>query len=130
MEFDNPQARSYLAELFKVTGTNLDSEASMYDVGAALGLEKNEAGALAEELIIEGWVGLKSLSGGIGISAEGLSILDVKGTEPGGVVLRLDNDLILGEDARAVLESVIEEIKEEISKESDEFRFPCDEYQL
>lgn len=122
MEFNNPQARSYLFELFNITGTNLDIEISMYDVGAALGLEKPEAGQLAEELIIAGWVELRNLSGGISINAEGLRALDIQQTENVEAPMKLTVDPVLGEQARAVLESVIGEIRSEVSTKEKKYQ--------
>ena len=121
MEFDNPQARSYLSELYQVTGASLDLVVSMYEVGAALGLEKNDAGRLAEELIVEGWVELKTLSGGIGITAEGLRALDVKSLEPSAAVQKLGDDPVLGEQERTAVASVLDEIREELAKEVQDY---------
>ncbi len=64
---------AYLLELFQRTKGDARARVSMYDVGAALGMEKGAAGKTAEELIAAGWVEIKSLSGGIGITAEGIA---------------------------------------------------------
>jgi hypothetical protein len=121
MEFENPKSRSYLIELYNVTGADLDGEASMYEVGASLGLEKSEAGMLAEELMVEGLVELKSLAGGIRITAEGLRLLDVQSPESAEAVMHLSDDLVLGEQGRITVESVIDEIKAEISREQNSY---------
>ena len=117
MEFNNPQAGNYLMELYRATGADLDLVVSMYEVGAALSLEKETAAVLAEELIIEGWVELKNLSGGIAITAEGLQALDIKSAEPAAAVKRLSDDPILGEQERTVVESVLGDIRDELAKE-------------
>ena len=54
----------------------------MYDVGATLGLSKAESGSLAESLMVEGLVELKTLAGGIGITSEGLAILGITAAAP------------------------------------------------
>ena len=83
MEFSTPQSRDYLYELYTISEGDTNSEVSMYDVGAALGLEKADAGTIAEELMVEGWVELKTLAGGISITAEGLKALNVKDPSAG-----------------------------------------------
>ena len=74
--------KSFLDELYQQTGGDMAAQASMYDVGAAIGLEKAEAGSLAEELMVQGLVELKTLAGGIGITAEGLATLGVAASSP------------------------------------------------
>ena len=78
MELDNPEARAFLAQLFVITGSDMDNQASMYDIGDALGLEKTEAGDLAQMLFVQGFAELKTLSGGIGITQQGLAALGEK----------------------------------------------------
>lgn len=116
MEFNNQQAGEYLMELYRAIGTDLDLVVSMYEVGAALSLEKDAAGALAEELIIDGLVELKSLSGGIGITSEGLRALDIKSAEP-SAVKGLSDDPILGEQDRTLVECLLNEIRDELATE-------------
>ena len=72
MGLENGQMKQYLLELYEQSQGESQSESSMYEIGAALGLEKSEAGALAEDLIIEGYAELKNLAGGITITAEGI----------------------------------------------------------
>lgn len=102
----------YLAELYRQTGGDTDALVNMLDVGAAIGLEKDEAGTTAEDLIISGFVELKTLSGGIGITHQGLVELNMSPT--GSVV---ENDLQLGEgpvlndEGRVILEALLAEVK-------------------
>ena len=72
MDANSPEAQNYLLELYQMTTGDINAQVSMYDVGAAIGLEKNDAGKLAEDLIGDGLVAVKTLSGGIGITDLGV----------------------------------------------------------
>lgn len=72
-----PISRSLLRELYQHTQGDLQQTVSMYDLGASLGLAKAAAGAAAEELMVEGLVELRTLAGGISITAEGLAALGI-----------------------------------------------------
>ncbi|MBU1568243.1 MAG: hypothetical protein KJ630_21800 [Proteobacteria bacterium] len=77
MSLDDPSVRTFLEELHRRTIGDMQAQASMYEVGAAMGLGKSEAGTLAEELMVAGLVELRTLSGGISITLEGLSFLGI-----------------------------------------------------
>lgn len=72
--------KDFLNELYRQTDGNLDLQVSMYEIGAALGLEKSSAGGLAEELIYQGLIELRTLSGGISLCPEALEFLGLKGS--------------------------------------------------
>lgn len=77
MDTISTQARMFLAKLNTLGGGDPDVQVSMYEVGEALGLDKAEAGRMAETLFMGGYAELKTLSGGIGITAMGLDELGV-----------------------------------------------------
>lgn len=82
----NPEdlpGKSFLDELHLQTKGDRTARVSMYDVGATLGLSRAESGSLAESLMVEGLVELKTLAGGIAITSEGLAILGVTATGQG-----------------------------------------------
>lgn len=72
MDANSPEAQNYMLELYQMTSGDINAQVSMYDVGAAMGLEKNDAGKLAEDLIGHGLVAVKTLSGGVGITDLGI----------------------------------------------------------
>ena len=74
MEQINSLSQRYLEELRNRTQGDTTKQVPMFEVGEALGLEKAEAGTLAEDLIIMGCVELKTLSGAIGITNQGLEM--------------------------------------------------------
>ncbi len=114
MEERNPAAKRYLEELYSRTQGDADAQVSMFEVGEALGLEKAEAGALAEDLIILGWVELKTLSGGIGITSQGMEILlgPGRGKTAACRGLRLGNGEVVDEDGRIAVDKILIDIKE------------------
>jgi hypothetical protein len=67
----NESERAFLIELCQQTQGDPARQVSSAAVGAALGLDKNTASKVSEELIGWGLVAVKTLSGGIGITAEG-----------------------------------------------------------
>jgi hypothetical protein len=113
MDIDTPEAKRYLTELCKKTQGDTGTQVSMFDVGEALGLEKTEAGMMAEELIVEGLVELRSLSGRISITAQGLEL--IQGTAGGpalkGSGLQLGSEHVLGEQGRKAVEILIRDIR-------------------
>jgi hypothetical protein len=63
--------RQFLIQLFEQTGGDPSVQVSMYDVGEALGLDRDSSSRTAETLIGLQMVEIRTLSGGIGISTEG-----------------------------------------------------------
>jgi hypothetical protein len=114
MDIDNPAAKSYLTELCSRTQGDIGAQVSMYDVGAAIGLQKAEAGMMAEELMVQGLVELKTLSGGIGITSQGVEM--ILGTAGGsrittGESLQLGNGTVLGDTGRRAVEKVLGDVR-------------------
>ncbi len=116
MSFEEVQMNNFLQQLYQMSSGDLAAEVSMYDVGASLGLERSEAGAVAEDLIIDGYAELKNLTGGISITVEGLRLLEVdtstgtSGQTEGSFVLG-DGEVLAAEDCKAV-ERLLSEIKD------------------
>jgi hypothetical protein len=113
MNAESPQPLQYLLELYRLTDGDLSAKASMFEVGAAIGLEKNEAGKMAEELIALGWVEIKTLAGGIGITAEGAEQAREKvgAGSPADTDLSLGDGPVLAQQGREALETVLTELK-------------------
>ncbi len=66
---------SYLLELYQQSEGNIETTVSMYGVGTAIGLEKAAAGSMAEDLMVQGFIELRTLAGGISITIDGLKKL-------------------------------------------------------
>lgn len=116
MSADDTAARNYMAQLFQMTDGDVSAQVSMYDVGAAMGLDKAEAGRLAEELIGDGFVEVKTLSGGIGITVQGIEEARAAGT---GGETNADLDMgkgpVLETKGREALTAVMTQIQSHIA---------------
>jgi len=77
MTFDDMDevARQFLKQLFEQTAGQSSRQASMYDIGAALGWNRDAASRAAQDLMAAGLVEIRTLSGGIGISADGVAVV-------------------------------------------------------
>jgi hypothetical protein len=65
--------QQFLIHLFEKTGGDPSAQVSMYDVGEGFGLDRDTSSRVAETLIGLQLVEIRTLSGGIGISTEGIS---------------------------------------------------------
>jgi len=65
--------RRFLMELYQQTGGDSAVQVSMYEIGEAVEMERRDAAKMAEELIGLGFVAVKTLSGGIGITDDGVA---------------------------------------------------------
>ncbi len=118
MDLNNPELTAYLTQLKELTGADPAQQISMYDAGDALGLDRNEAGQMAEALFIEGYAELKTLSGGIGITAAGLKALGLSlpssAQDSGSTAF--GREYIMTENDRQVLSLLLEEVKSAAGK--------------
>lgn len=114
MSFDDMQVKNYLQQLYQLSGGDVTVEVSMYDIGEAVGLDRSEAGAVAEDIIIDGFAELKNLSGGISITAEGLRALDIDisdGTETDDKGFELGEAELLSQSTCLAVEQLSKDIK-------------------
>ena len=123
MKSNNLKHQNFLDALYTQTGGDVEAQVSMYDAGAAIGLEKNEAGALAEVLMMEGLVELKTLSGGIGITPEGLASIGVAMSPPQSSASgqSLGDGLIATETDLQMLHSLIDGLKKTVTSSDLDF---------
>jgi len=111
MDTSTSATKAFLFQLYSMAGGDPLVQVSMYEVGEILGIEKAEAGSLAEALFIEGHAELKTLSGGIGITRQGLKALDMKIDYRGDEGLQLGSGLVMEDQGKASLEKILGEIK-------------------
>lgn len=114
----------FLMSLFDATQGDGNIQVSMQDVGNAIGLDKNEATQVAEWVMGVGWAELKTLSGGIGISAAGVKkavSLGAKLPQTGEEVVRLGEGPVMNEDVRESVEMIIAALKLDVVQETFEF---------
>ena len=120
MTITNMQMKGFLRQLYQMSDGDTTTDVSMYDIGAVLGLDKTEAGALAEDLIIDGYAELKTLAGGISITVEGLQALDIRipsaaadGNSAGQILLLGDAQMLEPEALKAV-EQLLDDMKKAV----------------
>jgi hypothetical protein len=116
MNLDNPEAKAFLFELYTMTQGDPEAHVSMYDVGTTLGLEKDEAGTMAEDLYTQGFAELKTLSGGIGITSQGLKALDIPVAPEFDDALQLGAGPVLEDVGKEAVNTILQDIKTGIAR--------------
>ena len=108
----NKEARELLLHLYRETEGNPSVQVSMYETGAAIGLDREAASRLTEDLI--GWelVELRTLSGGIGISANAIEQI-----ESGGLAGPKDTDSLAAFGKDATIDAAARQVVEQITAE-------------
>jgi hypothetical protein len=120
----NVTGQQFLIQLFEQTKGDSTVQVSMYDIGDQLGLARDEASAVAQELIGSMLVEIRTLSGGIGISANG-SQMARKLTEPAGSndkeLAKLDDTPILTPVGRHAVEQIVSGLKNQAGSLGQDF---------
>lgn len=106
--------RRYLIALCEATGGETAVQVSMYGIGETLGFDRTAAGRLAETLIGSDLVEVRTLSGGVGLTAEGVaearrSGAHLPGEDDSGP--RLGDGPVVDAAARQAVEGVAAELK-------------------
>jgi hypothetical protein len=107
--------QQFMIQLFEQTRGDQSLQVSMYDIGGLLGLERDAASRVAQELIGLQMAEIRTLSGGIGISAAGSEM--VQGligplAANVGESAKLGSQPLLNSASRQALEQVVSEIKD------------------
>ena len=125
MNSDDITKKSYLDEVYRSTGGDTECQVSMYDIGTAIGLDKAEAGSLAEQLMVQGLIELKTLSGGIGITSDGLSSLGISAPAPAAATdsPKLGRETIITDSDRQTIQLLTDEIKSAAAEHTIDFKF-------
>lgn len=114
MSQDDETAGAFLYQLYQATSGNMEAQASTQAVGEALGLDKDGAGALAQALMMEELVELRTLAGGISLTDRGLAKLRDKGMVAAGSeeeAPKLSGEAVLTESDRLLLEKAMADIR-------------------
>ena len=113
----NKEALEYLLHLYRKTEGNPSVQVSMYDAGASIGLDRDTASRMAEDLI--GWemVELRTLSGGIGISENAVRQIETSGMAGSGgadPLAAFGNNVVIDADARRAVEQITAAAKDRV----------------
>ncbi len=106
--------QTFLRALYEKTGGNAAAQASMYEIGEAMGLDRSASSRTAEELM--GWdmAEVRTLSGGIGITQEGLAEIHKMGggqAATGSDGFTLPEAPVMDDDSVKALETEMLELK-------------------
>jgi hypothetical protein len=115
----NEIGQQFLIRLFEQTDGESSVQVSMYDIGELLGLERDAATKVAEELMGSQLVEIRTLSGGIGISAEGSALVqDLIGPPTSSVSesTKLGDEPILDSAGRHAVEQTVTLLKSQTGK--------------
>ena len=107
------KAHQFLVSLHQHIEGDLQQAASMYELGAAMGLVRDEAGNMAQELMASGYVEVRTLAGDIGLTDSGLELVaggEAGADMPDGAV-GLGDDELLSPRAGEAVERLTTEIK-------------------
>lgn len=111
-------SRDFLIEVFEKIKGDTAEQVSMYDVGEILNLDRDAASKAAEELMGLQLIEIRTLSGGIGITAGGVEkvqTLTGGGGTTGGTVNKLGDDPILDAAGCQSIEIATTDIKNRLS---------------
>ena len=106
--------QQFLIQLFEQTKGDSTVQVSMYDIGDQLGLDRDIASTVAQELNGTMLVEIRTLSGGIGISADGSQMAQkLIGTaaSSGYEFAKLDDAPVLNSSDRQAVEQIASELK-------------------
>jgi hypothetical protein len=106
--------RQFLFQVFQETNGDTSVQVSMYDIGETLGLDRDAALKVGEALIALQMVEIRTLSGGIGISADGVAEMQQQFGDrilPADPVIRLGDEPILDPTRCQAVEALIASIK-------------------
>lgn len=107
--------KTFLMEMARRTRGDCETQASMYEIGDALGLEKAEASRVAEVLMGYGYLEIRTLSGGIGLTPPGLDLAVELGADTGAPKQddrrKLNDSDLIDEAMRTIVETLLTDIK-------------------
>ena len=106
--------RQFLLQLYQQTNGDPTVQASMYDLGEELGLDRDASSRAAEQLIALQLVEIVTLAGSIAISAEGLKEIQASfddQTVAGETVAQLGSEPVLDQARSQVVVQVTDQLK-------------------
>lgn len=104
----------FLAALIEKAAGDTQKQVSMYQIGTAMELSKAETSRIAEDLMVDGLVEIRSLSGAIGLTPAAVSDYSPESHAPAGAVV-LGNSKQIKAEALPVLENLLKEIKNKVA---------------
>ena len=110
-------AQQFLIQLFEQTKSDGSIQVSMYDIGELLGMDRDTASTVAQELMGLQLVEIRTLSGGIGINADGSAwVQDLMGplAPDNSGYTKLGDEPVLNSGGQQAIGQVVSELKNRI----------------
>ncbi|MDJ0666821.1 MAG: hypothetical protein QNJ61_06075 [Desulfobacterales bacterium] len=115
----DPTSRQFLETLYAQTGADTAIQISMYDLGASMGLDRDQSTFTAEDLMAEGIIEIRTLSGNVGLSENGKALFqDEDGKDADRPDNRLGHGSPIDERQRALVDKLLAALKVEIGEPS------------
>lgn len=115
----NPTSRQFLEALHAQTGDDTDQQVSMYDLGAVIGLDRDQSTTTAEDLMAEGLLEIRTLSGAVALSQDGQALFRTAAADAGTAAAdRLGQRSPMDEHQRGLVEQLLATLKAETGKQS------------
>jgi predicted ArsR family transcriptional regulator len=102
----------YLKTMVEHCQGDTGKQISMYAVGEQLGLDRETASQVCQELIAFGLVEIRTLSGGVGLTAEGIQAGGMAGGASVEAGPRLKTGPILDDEDRLAVTAVVDQLKQ------------------
>lgn len=109
-------ARDFILELHRSTEGNTDAQVSMYTIGEAFGLDRDASTAVAEDLMAQGLVEIRTLAGAIGLSDQGAELTADGRDTGGGDGLRLGTASPLTPSQCEGVDALLTQLKSELGR--------------
>jgi hypothetical protein len=109
----------FFRSLYTKTGGNTQKQISMHEIGNEAGMDKSASKTVAEELMSLGLIDIRTLSGGIGLTEEGVLearswFAEIPGSSTSGVTL--GNQPIVDENVSAAITNILTLLTPRIGK--------------
>lgn len=115
----DPTSRQFLETLYAQTGADTAAQISMYDLGASMGLDRDQSTFTAEDLMAEGIIEIRTLAGDVGLSEDGKALFqDANDEDTPRTDKRLGHDSPLNERQRSLVEKLLVTLKVDVGKQS------------
>jgi septum formation inhibitor MinC len=111
--------KQFLLKLFEASNGDVSTKVSMYEIGEALGMDRSQANFITTELVGFDYVEIRTLSGAIGITEQGLDAAGNLGAEGGKQkekTLRLGTGPILDGVGKNACDTMVAKIKSRATK--------------
>ena len=116
----NEISKMFLMQAYQKSNGDPTVQVSMYEIGETLELDRDSASRVAEELMGQQLIEIRTLSGGVGLSAGNMAeiqnLTGLAGSAPDTAGFRLSDKLILDQEGHNAVEGICTELKSQAGK--------------